>query len=322
MSDRPRIISVIPVYNGERFIRATLDSLAAQTLRPDRVIVLDDASTDGTTQLVETYEPLDCELIRSEKNEGLFCNFNKALGYATECDFLHYICADDVLLPGFMERMTDALADAPAPSFSYCLPEFIDKDGNRLDAKPPKPSAAAHEVSANALLARHSECDSLMLGGVLIKSLGQACPVSFRTDMPHAADCVFYSDLAKVCEQRVAVPEVLLQIRRHPFSMTKRNEENIQSWVIDEWKAIQHAFGLMQQQGLTRWLRRQKLRCMFAARSRVKMQQIADEKPDHARRIYESARPKVPWLHWQLGCVTVFFRDLFFGSSLNKEQWQ
>jgi len=227
-----------------------------------------------------------------------------------------------VLLPGFMERMTAALTDAPAPAFSYCLPEFIDKDGNQLDAKPSKPSAAAYEVSANALLAQHSECDSLMLGGVLIKSLGQACPVAFRTDMPHAADCVFYSDLAKVCEQRVAVPEVLLQIRRHPFSMTKRNEENIQSWVLDEWEAIQHAFGLMQQQGLTRWLRQQKLRCMFAARSRVKMQQIADEKPDHVQRIYESARPKVPWLHWQLGMVTVFFRDLFFGSSLNKEQWQ
>ena len=50
MSDRARIISVIPVYNGERFIRAALDSLAAQTLRPDRVIVLDDASTDGTSR--------------------------------------------------------------------------------------------------------------------------------------------------------------------------------------------------------------------------------------------------------------------------------
>ncbi|MBC8243708.1 MAG: glycosyltransferase [Verrucomicrobia bacterium] len=321
MSDRARIISVIPVYNGERFIRATLDSVAAQTLRPDRVIVLDDASTDDTAQLVETYEALTCELIRGEKNEGLFCNFNKALGYAEECDFLHYLCADDVLLPGFMERMIDALADAPAPSFSYCLPEFIDKDGKRLESPKPKRSQP-RAVSANALLAQHSECDSLMLGGIVLKSLGQACPVAFRTDMPHAADCVFYSDLTKACEQRVAVPEVLLQVRRHPFSMTKRNEENIQSWVLDEWEAIQHAFDLMEQPCLTRWLRRQKLRCLFAARSRVKMQQMAGEKPDHVRRIYESARPKVPWLHWQLGGVTVSLRDLFFGSSLNREQWQ
>jgi hypothetical protein len=251
----------------------------------------------------------------------LFRNFNKALSYSTECDFLHYISADDVLFPGFMERMTVALADAPAPSFSYCLPEFVDKDGNRLESPEPKRSQP-RAVSANALLAQHSECDSLMLGGVLIKSLGQKCPVVFRTDMPHAADCVFYSDLAKTCEQRIAVPEVLLQIRRHPFSMTKRNEENIQSWVLDEWEAIQHAFGLMDQAGLPRWLRRQKLRCMFAARSRVKMKQMAGEKPDQARRIYESARPKMPWLHWQLGVVTVFLRDLFFGSSINREQWQ
>ena len=322
MSDRSRIVSVIPVYYGERFIRATLDSLAAQTLQPDRVIVLDDASTDATAQLVETYEPLNCELIRSGQNEGLFRNFNKALSYATGCDYLHYICADDVLLPNFMERMTTALVDVPAPAFSYCLPEFIDKDGNRLDTKPKKRSAAAREVSANVLLAQHSECDSLMLGGVLIKLLGQTCPITFRTDMPHAADCVFYSDLAKACEERMAVPEVLVQIRRHPFSMTKQNEENIQSWVLDEWEAIQHAFNLMEQTGLTRWLRRQKLRCMFAARSRVKMQQVVDKKPDHARHIYESARPKVPWLHWQLGTITVFLRDLFSGSSLDKEQWQ
>ena len=222
MSNQAHIISVIPVYNGERFLRATLDSLAAQTLRPDRVIVLDDASTDGTAELVKAYKALDCELIRGEQNEGLFRNFNKALGHATGCDYLHYICADDVLLPEFMERMTDALADAPAPSISYCLPEFIDKDGNRLDSLEPK-QTQPHAVSANALLAQHSECDSLMLGGVMIKTLGQACPVQFRTDMPHAADCVFYSDLAKACEQRIAMPEVLLQIRRHPFSMTKRN---------------------------------------------------------------------------------------------------
>ena len=121
MSNRAHIISVIPVYNGERFITATLDSLAAQTLKPDRVIVLDDASKDGTAQLVESYQPLKCELIRSEENKGLFKNFNRALEFAAECDFLHYICADDVLLPEFMQRMSATLADEPAPSFSCLL---------------------------------------------------------------------------------------------------------------------------------------------------------------------------------------------------------
>ena len=144
MNELSRIISVIPVYNGERFLTATLDSLAAQTLKPDRVIVLDDASTDDTAQLVEAYQPLKCELVRSKQNEGLFNNFNRALGFATECDFMHYICADDVLLPDFMQRMCDALTEAPAPSFSYCLPEFIDKDGNLLESPSVKSAPPRH----------------------------------------------------------------------------------------------------------------------------------------------------------------------------------
>jgi hypothetical protein len=59
-----------------------------------------------------------------------------------------------------MERMTAALVDAPAPSFSYCLPEFIDKDGNRLDTKSKKnqlprvkfPPTPCSRSTANATL--------------------------------------------------------------------------------------------------------------------------------------------------------------------------
>ena len=51
MNEKMQIITVIPVYNGERFILETLDSLASQTLKPDRVIVIDDASTDNTAKL-------------------------------------------------------------------------------------------------------------------------------------------------------------------------------------------------------------------------------------------------------------------------------
>ena len=164
------------MYNGERFIRAALDSLAAQTLRPDRVIVLDDASTDGTSQLVETYEPLDCELIRSEKTRGCSKISTKRSAMPPSAISCITSAPTTCCCRASWSWMTAALTDAPAPAFSYCLPEFIDKDGNQLDAKPSKPSAATYEVSANALLAQHSECDSLMLGGVLIKSLGQACP--------------------------------------------------------------------------------------------------------------------------------------------------
>ncbi|GIT04800.1 MAG: hypothetical protein CM1200mP29_02110 [Verrucomicrobiota bacterium] len=62
--------------------------------------------------------------------------------------------------------------------------------------------------------------------------------------------------------------------------MTKRNEENIQSWVLDEWEAIQHAFGLMDQAGFSTMAAATKIALHFAARSRVKMQQVTGEKPE------------------------------------------
>mgnify|MGYP002836400680 FL=1 len=46
-----RLVTVIPVYNGERFLQATLESVAAQTRRPDRVIIQDNCSTDGTAAI-------------------------------------------------------------------------------------------------------------------------------------------------------------------------------------------------------------------------------------------------------------------------------
>ena len=50
-----RLISVIPVFNGARHIAATLESLARQNLRPNRVIIQDNGSTDNTREVVEPY---------------------------------------------------------------------------------------------------------------------------------------------------------------------------------------------------------------------------------------------------------------------------
>ena len=51
-----RLVTVIPVYNGERFLRATLESVVAQTRRPDRVIIQDNCSTDGTAAIAKEFE--------------------------------------------------------------------------------------------------------------------------------------------------------------------------------------------------------------------------------------------------------------------------
>ena len=51
-----RLVTVIPVYNGEPFLKATLQSVVAQTRRPDCVIIQDNCSTDGTAAIAREFE--------------------------------------------------------------------------------------------------------------------------------------------------------------------------------------------------------------------------------------------------------------------------
>src|SRR2546422_645702 len=129
---KSNIITIIPVYNGEGFIRETLESVARQTLRPDRVIVLDNCSTDKTPQIVQEFEGLKCEYMRNQTNLGLFGNCNRALDFAEETNYLLILHADDVLEPRYFEVMTSALNDCKGRGLGYCLDERVDESGRHL----------------------------------------------------------------------------------------------------------------------------------------------------------------------------------------------
>ena len=52
----PTVSVIIPVFNGERYIRQTIESVLAQTYRDFELAIVDDGSTDGTTEVVKHYE--------------------------------------------------------------------------------------------------------------------------------------------------------------------------------------------------------------------------------------------------------------------------
>ncbi len=77
-----KITCVIPVYNGQAFLLQTLQSVAVQTFKPDRIIVLDDWSTDETPRIVQGFDGAIVEYIRNPERLGLFGNCNRALEFA------------------------------------------------------------------------------------------------------------------------------------------------------------------------------------------------------------------------------------------------
>jgi glycosyltransferase involved in cell wall biosynthesis len=116
---------VVPAYNGSAFLREALDSAAAQSRPPREIIVVDDASTDRTADVVTTFArtaPVPVRLIRLETNSGGPARpINVGVGAASG-EFIAVLDQDDVFEPTKLEDQARVLASDPGLSlvFSWC----------------------------------------------------------------------------------------------------------------------------------------------------------------------------------------------------------
>jgi glycosyltransferase involved in cell wall biosynthesis len=307
------LTTVIPVHNGERFIGETLHSVAQQVRKPDRLIVLDNCSTDSTRQVVEAFRGLNCQWQQNERNLGLFGNLNRALTFADQTQYLHLLHADDLLKPAFYERSLAALRSQPGRSLSVCPVEFIDESSESVQMPvrmAPALGRGTSNVGVRQFVAARVELRPIYFPGVLLKTAGQASPCWFRTDMPQLADHVFWANWAMHCSSVVTFPEALARYRIHAGSDTQRNIADLQAWVLDEWKAIELIAPLLGEVGFPRWLRRQKLKCLYAARSQVKINAIKHRTPEFAAETRCAVLPITGVVPWALAKCAVWIRSM------------
>lgn len=93
---QPTLSVVIATYNGKKYLREQLDSLCAQTLKSDEVLVIDDSSNDGTLEILEEYrDKYGIKFIVNEKNLGVNGNFEKGIK-SCNGDYISLCDQDDV----------------------------------------------------------------------------------------------------------------------------------------------------------------------------------------------------------------------------------
>lgn len=183
--DDPLVSIVVPVYNGERFIRESLDSLLNQSYPNVEIIVINDASTDDTPKIINFYSGKISQY-HNEENRGIYETMNRGI----ECANGQYIAiyhADDIYHPNIVEREVEFLEQYPEAGAVFCKDIFIDEDGREYDRLQLPPEVQGerpldYSTILNAML-RHMNCflrcPSCMVRASVYQDVGSYRPSQF-----------------------------------------------------------------------------------------------------------------------------------------------
>ena len=124
----PLISVIIPVYNGEKTIRETIESVLNQTFSNLELIVVNDGSQDSTLNIISSIKDPRLQVL-SHKNTGKSISRNRGIDKA-DGEFISFLDADDLWTPDKLEAQLKALQANPQAAVAYSWVDYIDENGD------------------------------------------------------------------------------------------------------------------------------------------------------------------------------------------------
>ncbi len=189
-----KVSVVVPSYNQASFISACLDSILRQTKKDYEIIVVDDASSDNTSEVIKSYLT-KIKYIRNSKNLGLYsltCNIG--IKQATG-DYILIVAADDWLAPTILEEEAVILDQNPGIGLVYSQSTRI--EGN-------KPLLIIHKIAGKQNYIGRDDFENLLTTGDFISSINVLARKKiynkvglFDTHLKYMADYEMWIRIAK-----------------------------------------------------------------------------------------------------------------------------
>lgn len=123
----PRVSVVMPSYNHAPFVRKAVESVLTQSFADLELLVNDDASTDGTPDVVSTIRDSRLTLHVFDTNNGASASVNNALERA-QGEYIAILNSDDFFLPGKLDLQVRYLDENPSVGAVFGLPHFVDEN--------------------------------------------------------------------------------------------------------------------------------------------------------------------------------------------------
>jgi len=214
----PRVSWLIPVYNGESFVREAIESVLAQDYADFEVVIVNDGSTDGTREILAEYEASDRRIKLIDKpNGGIVSALNEGLRHCSG-EYLARMDADDIAMPRRLRLQVDHLDRNPDCVIVGGSAISVDREGRPV---------------ARTTGGRHSQTDLSVFPARVSVSMHPLITLrkeallaigGYRSSYPHAEDYDLFLRLAPFGTVENPKEDMLIY-RRHEDAISIRNME-------------------------------------------------------------------------------------------------
>lgn len=206
-----RLVSIItPVYNKERYLAQTVDSILAQTWADWELWLMDDGSTDGSPALCRAYEARDGRIHyrRLARNGGAAAARNEGLRLAGG-DYVAFLDADDLWKPEKLEKQMAFMSDKEK-AFTFTAIEMIDETGALRRGKRPVPASVDYRfLLSNTVIA----CSSVVIDRGRVGAFSMP-------DVRKGQDFATWLSLLRGGRRAYGIDEALVRYRLVPGSVS------------------------------------------------------------------------------------------------------
>ena len=123
----PRVSVVMPAYNDERYVAEAIQSVLDQTYQEFELVITDNGSSDGTANVIKSFQDPRIRLLSLAKNRGHCGGMNNSVN-AAQGEFLALLNSDDAFYPDKLEKQVKFLDENPHVGIVFSYAEIIDKD--------------------------------------------------------------------------------------------------------------------------------------------------------------------------------------------------
>ncbi len=169
----PKVSVVVPSYNHGRFLRRRVDSILNQTYGDFEVILLDDASTDSTADVLKEYggHPLIQLAIRPTNSGSVFLQWNAGIGMARG-QYIWIAESDDYADVRFLQELVPVLDRNPQVGLVKCRSTFIDENDQPVPGSAESPSS--RDWSGDFIIDGKEDCRLQLTHGTSIVNASAA----------------------------------------------------------------------------------------------------------------------------------------------------